>query len=1499
MTANGKSLDIPITGTAITTIMGNVTDLSSGNKLAGATVAITGGANTQTDPSGNFIFDPPPANGTYTVTISKSGYSSATYNNVIVTDTKGTNLNVGLAPAGTFNVITPDGPLAHAETSIPYSQRIAITGGVWPYTFSLDSGTTLPPGLTLDSALGTISGTPSQAGSYSFDIVVTDGKGMQAWGSYTIEITAPLVITTADNLPRGTRTVSYTQSMSASGGAKPYTFTRTSGLLPNSLNLSSAGVITGTPSAAGTFTFVVQVQDASGRTASKSYTINIVDPLLQTTGALPDGLSGNPYTTTLTAFGGYGPHTWGIYSGTLPVGLSLDSAGGVVSGIPAEATSQIVVISVHDAEGRIAYKTYTFNVYDPLQVSTTTLPNGLVNDPYSEMVRRTGGKPPFSFSSDVALPTGLSLNPTTGEIYGTPSAKGGRNFVVTVKDSFSPTPQTVTQPLTLRIVDVLTITSGAILPPAQKGVVISPLILTAKGGPSPFTWSLVSGYLPEGITLNAATGAISGTPKDRGDFVFTIRCTDNNKATADKQFFLHISETLVITTTVVPDGAKDTPYSAQLTATGGVKPYTWSIKTGTLPTGLTIDSKTGTIYGTPNARITSSFTVQVADSDAPAQTATKDYIVDVKDTLTIYEQSLPNARLNQAYTASVHAQLGVPPYTWRVASGTLPLGAELKQNAGVATIEGTVTAAGPYNFTLEVSDTGAPVQTVSRAYSVTVYPDVTITTASLRTAIRGTSYKDSIVATGGAAPITYRIVAGTLPLGLVFNSATGDITGSVIMDAGQSAVITVRATDSGSPSASVERQFTILAVDPLAITTGAIQGAVQKALYSAPFTGQGGFSPLAWSKVGGNLPASMVLDPSTGILSGTTPVCGTFDFTLQLADSSPIPLTLQKAYQLTVVCCNDYDLAGSVGVTGVTVALSTGSTTQTVTSGTGGSYLFQHLTNGNYTVTPTRTGYWFTSESKSITINNLDMPGVNFIATADSSPPTGGIAINGGAKYTRLTSASLGLSAKDVGSGVVTKMQFSTDGGPWTTPENFAATKPWTLTTGDGAKTIAVKYLDKAGNWSDAISATITMDTTNPDTTIVTKPAALSTTRAPSFSFTSTDPDSTFECQLDSGAFALCPTPKVYSGLIDGSHAINVRAIDGAGNVDPSQATYAWTIDATPPQVSITGKPVNPTKLQTATFAFGTADTTAVLECALDAGSFASCSSPVIYNNLTEGSHTFQVRATDPATNSAVLGYTWAVDLTPPDTTITDKPAVITTGTTANFSFTTTEAGATFDCQLDSSGYAPCTSPKNYAALALTSHTFAVRATDTAGNPDPTPATYTWDQGVNLKVTYADVGGGNVTSIPGSKLTCTGTCTEPFSAGSKISLQATPDIYSYFAGWSGSGCTGIAACPLTLNADTGVTATFSVMAPLRIPAASPVYYQKLRDAYTAAPVGQPVIIQGRIVELAESFKLNRAIPCTLEGGYDSDYSQISGATTIRGSVTVVKGSMTVKNLIIR
>src|SRR5205823_3166802 len=139
----------------------------------------------------------------------------------------------------------------------------------------------------------------------------------------------------------------------------------------------------------------------------------------------------------------------------------------------------------------------------------------------------------------------------------------------------------------------------------------------------------------------------------------------------------------------------------------------------------------------------------------------------------------------------------------------------------------------------------------------------------------------------------------------------------------------------------------------------------------------------------------------------------------------------------------------------------------------------------------------------------------------------------------------------------------------------------------------------------------------------------------------------------------------------------------------------------------------------------------------LDWGCFAPCVSHRSYSALGFGDLNFEVRATDAAgsLHAALPIYTWTVgfltppDTTPPDTTITAAPPARSNSGMASFSFTATEAGSSFACHLDGGAFAPCVSPRSYSALASGDHNFEVRATDAAGNTDPTPASYTWTVG--------------------------------------------------------------------------------------------------------------------------------------------------------------------------
>jgi hypothetical protein len=286
----------------------------------------------------------------------------------------------------------------------------------------------------------------------------------------------------------------------------------------------------------------------------------------------------------------------------------------------------------------------------------------------------------------------------------------------------------------------------------------------------------------------------------------------------------------------------------------------------------------------------------------------------------------------------------------------------------------------------------------------------------------------------------------------------------------------------------------------------------------------------------------------------------------------------------------------------------------------------------------------------------------------------------------------------------------------------------WNSQPVDGTYQVIARVSDAAGNTFDSAKRTVTIDNTAPNTTISAGPANPTSSTAASFSFASTETGSTFECQLDGGGYSGCTSAKSYSGLVAGSHTFQVRATDPVGNTDATPAAYTWTVDLTPPETTIDSKPSDPSNSASPVFAFSSSEVGSSFECQLDGGGYSPCTSTKSYSGLAAGSHTFQVRATDPAGNvdPTAASYTWTVDLVAPETTISAGPANPTSSTAASFSFASTEPGSTFECRLDGAAFAACTSPQGYSSLSEGSHTFQVRATDPAGNVDPTAASYTW-----------------------------------------------------------------------------------------------------------------------------------------------------------------------------
>ena len=368
-----------------------------------------------------------------------------------------------------------------------------------------------------------------------------------------------------------------------------------------------------------------------------------IAPLSITTTSLPSATLNYSYSTTLGASGGVTPYAWSITSGSLPPGLNLDPTSGVISGMTTMVGSYPFTVQVSDSQSPPATAAVPLGItvnatLTQLSIVTTSLPSGAQNQTYSAMLAATGGLTPYTWSVTAgSLPVGLHLNAGTGAIAGAPTGGGISNFTVHVADAELP-PATASAQLSITITPAvpLRITTTS-LPSGLVGTPYSAM-LTAAGGVYPYTWSITAGSLPNGLHLNASTGAITGTPTTVGTPNFTVQVADSETPPVTASAQLSITITVVplrITTTSLPYGIFGTPYSAMLTAAGGVYPYTWAITDGSLPAGLNLNSSTGAITGTPSGSGTSIFTVQVADSESPPQTATAQLSISIANGILI------------------------------------------------------------------------------------------------------------------------------------------------------------------------------------------------------------------------------------------------------------------------------------------------------------------------------------------------------------------------------------------------------------------------------------------------------------------------------------------------------------------------------------------------------------------------------------------------------------------------------------------------------------------------------------------------------------------------------------------------------------------------------------------------------------------------------------------------------------------------------------------------
>jgi hypothetical protein len=789
----------------------------------------------------------------------------------------------------------PDG-VAGTQYSIP---ALAATGGTGQRTWIVQSGT-LPAGLTLSSSTGQISGTPTTVQTASFRIRVT-AQSSSGEKDFTLQINPPLTVTTASPMPQALQGGTYPQqTLTASGGEGAYTWSITSGNLPNGLTRNGA-IISGTPSQLGSFTFTVRVTDSANpaQVAQKDLTIVVVPLTITTVSPLPVGMSGTPYSQTFAAVNGTAPYAWSLQSGSLPTGLTLAS-NGTLGGTPTATGTSNFTVRVADGltPTVTTQKSFSLQILPALTITTASpLPTGMLGTPYSQVsLSASGGTGPYTYAVlSGSLPAGLNLS-SGGAISGTPTAVSTSNVLIRVSDSNTP-PFTADKAFTVDIIlppgQPVSISTASPLPSGITGTPYSlqPL-LTATGGVPPYNWSVISGSLPAGLTLNGAN--ITGTPSTAGTSNFTIRVTDSSSPQQgfQKAFALTVIAALGVSTASLPPASTGIAYpQTTLTATGGTAPYSWSITSGALPTGLTL-SASGTISGTPTTAGTSNFTVRVAD--AGTQTSTRALSITVGVPLTITTASpLPPGAAGLAYSQAFAATGGTSPYTWSVTSGALPDGLAL---AAGGTLAGTPLQTGPFNFAVTVTDSTSPTaRTATASFQLTIKALLAIMNPSLPAAAVGSPYSVQLTATSDP-PFTWSVSSGSLPAGL--NLSTAGLLSGTPTAPGTSS-FTIRVT-SQSPTQESTRTYQIAVGPALSISTATLPGATRFVPYSTTLSATGGVAPYSWSVVSGsgNLPTGLSLS-STGVLSGNPTTVQTSNFSLRVTDSGGATAT--RALSISVV----------------------------------------------------------------------------------------------------------------------------------------------------------------------------------------------------------------------------------------------------------------------------------------------------------------------------------------------------------------------------------------------------------------------------------------------------------------------------------------------------------------------------------------------------------------------------------------------------------------------
>lgn len=874
----------------------------------------------------------------------------------------------------------------------PY--QLLYKGGTAPVKWTLDAGN--PSGITLTEN-GVLAGTPTATGTISLRIRITDVHGMTDTENYSIRVESAVEVTTTA-LPGVQVGFPVSLTLAVVGGRAPYNWTYTQAL-PAGLSLSSGGVLSGTPTVAGTATLAVRVTDVEGRTASASWSLTIAPAatLTVTTTSLPTGTVGTDYSGQLAAINGAPPYTWIKQAG--PIWATVDRVTGAITGTPDAAFSGVLGVRCVDSGGTGVRASIPLTVIavPQLQITTTTIPQGAVGVTYDTTLAAVNAQGNLSWYFAGARPGWLNLDANTGRLYAATTSVGTFTVKVGVLDTVSG--QQATATYSLVILSGLSISNTSLGSGIYGVDYVETLVVL--GGAGSYTYNFTA--TPPWMTTTplGQLCVLGGIPNATGSETVSVTVTNTlTGQTVSGSWTLTVNPALAITTSSIPATISGAAYSAPVNAVNGSGAYVWSFY-GSRPSWLSINASTGNLSGTAGTSGTFSVPVQVVDANTQ-ETAQVTFSLVVAPALSIQESSIAGVNQGASYSQSLTPVGGSGNYGWSFGSSHP---AWLLIDASTGTLSATSALnAGTFTFTVILTDYTTGEQ-ASRTYQLVVTAvSLTISTTDIGHATIGFAYSKQMAGSSG----TWSLSAGALPAGVSINSS-GLISGTPTSTG--TFTPTIRVTSGG---VYTEKQFTLISAVDVGLRAKTFLTCTSGVAFTDQGQAQGGVRPYSYSLLSGSLPPGLALttvlnNVEVWQLAGTPTQSGSYTFTIGVTDAEgrtnnrTFSLTVASGVQITTTTISPIVVGGSYsgtltasGVTGTAVwsiVDNGGATNLTINSSTGalgGTAIVGDFTV-TFKVTDSPSGLFNTKQivvsvtASSLTVSTTTLPngtvGVQYSAT--------------------------------------------------------------------------------------------------------------------------------------------------------------------------------------------------------------------------------------------------------------------------------------------------------------------------------------------------------------------------------------------------------------------------------------------------------------------------------------------------------------------------------------